>query len=75
MNCTNRFAKKKFCKFWKLLLQYFNSYHYFSFLFLQTDSSLLTEIWEKIQTSYKISVQEISEVIKLKVDFVKTLNI
>ncbi|CAB3999100.1 Hypothetical predicted protein, partial [Paramuricea clavata] len=44
-------------------------------LYKLTDSSLLTEIWEKMQTSYKTSVQEITDVYKLKLDYLKTLCI
>ncbi|XP_028396566.1 N-alpha-acetyltransferase 25, NatB auxiliary subunit-like [Dendronephthya gigantea] len=41
-----------------------------------TDSSeLLAEICEKMQTSYKISVEEISDVLKIKLKFLKTLCI
>ena len=45
------------------------------FLSLQTHSSVVSEIWEKMQRSYKQSVKEISELLKRKVTFCKSLRV
>ncbi|XP_020616340.1 N-alpha-acetyltransferase 25, NatB auxiliary subunit-like isoform X1 [Orbicella faveolata] len=41
----------------------------------ETKSSIVSEIWEKLQTSYKQSVKEISELLHHKVAFAKSLQI
>ncbi|KAK2548545.1 N-alpha-acetyltransferase 25 [Acropora cervicornis] len=41
----------------------------------ETKSSIVSEIWEKLQTSYKKSVKEISELLHLKMKFAKSLEI
>ncbi|KAJ7387842.1 N-alpha-acetyltransferase 25, NatB auxiliary subunit [Desmophyllum pertusum] len=41
----------------------------------ETKSSIVSEIWEKLQTSYKQSVKEISELLHHKVAFAKSLKI
>lgn len=41
----------------------------------ETKSSIVSEIWEKLQTSYKKSVKEISELLHLKMKFAKSLQI
>ncbi|KAM7443003.1 N-alpha-acetyltransferase 25 [Porites harrisoni] len=41
----------------------------------ETKSSIVSEIWEKLQTSYKQSVKEISELLHHKVKFAKSLQI
>ncbi|XP_068748503.1 N-alpha-acetyltransferase 25, NatB auxiliary subunit-like isoform X1 [Montipora capricornis] len=41
----------------------------------ETKSSIVSEIWEKLQTSYKQSVKEISELLHLKLKFAKSLQI
>lgn len=41
----------------------------------ETKSSIVSEIWEKLQTSYKQSVKEITELLHHKVTFAKSLRI
>ena len=47
----------------------------FPFFMIQTHSSVVSDIWGKLQTSYKQSVKEISELLKLKVDFTSSLRV
>lgn len=49
--------------------------HALLLIVLQTKSSIVSEIWEKLQTSYKQSVKEISELLHHKIAFAKSLQI
>ena len=42
--------------------------------FFQTQSELVLEIWKNIQASYKQSIQEVSQIISLKIKFLKSLK-
>ncbi|XP_046841180.1 N-alpha-acetyltransferase 25, NatB auxiliary subunit-like [Xenia sp. Carnegie-2017] len=44
-------------------------------LYEMTDSPLVTDIWKKIQNSYKTSVEELSSIYEVKLSFLKELYI
>eukprot|EP00794_Sanderia_malayensis_P013851 gene13851-15299_t len=43
-------------------------------LFEKTKSELVTKIWQNMQSSYKQSIQEVSQVLDFKIKFLKSMK-